>query len=91
MKFKLLASTMAAAVLGIAAIAGVSAIAAPSPATVTVPAKADNFQLTDQTRLAHELHYFRDAKAIVIMSQLNGSATSQALSLIHISEPTRPY
>ena len=78
MKFKLLASTMAAAVLGIAAIAGVSAIAAPSPATVTVPAKADNFQLTDQTRLAHELHYFRDAKAIVIMSQLNGSATSQA-------------
>jgi hypothetical protein len=78
MKFKLLASTMAAAVLGIAAIAGVSAIAAPSPSTVSVPAKADNFQLTDHTRLAHELHYFRDAKAIVIMSQLNGSATSQA-------------
>ncbi len=78
MKFKLLASTMAAAVLGVAAIAGVSAIAAPSPATVTVPAKADNFQLTDQTRLAHELHYFRDAKAIVIMSQLNGSAASRA-------------
>ncbi len=77
MKFKLLASTMAAAVLGIATIAGVSAIAAPSPATVTVPAKADNFQLTDHTRLAHELHYFRDAKAIVIMSQLNGSEVSR--------------
>jgi hypothetical protein len=56
---------MAAAVLGLGAIAGVSAIAAPSPATVAVPEKADNFQLTDHTRLAHELHYFRDSKAII--------------------------
>jgi len=77
MRFKLLASTMAAALLGIAAIAGVSAVAAPSPATVAVPEKADNFQLTDHTRLAHELHYFRDSKAIVIMSQVNGSTASR--------------
>lgn len=78
MKSKLLASTMAAAVLGIAAIAGVSAIAAPSPATVLIPERADNFQLTDHTRLAHELHYFRDAPAIVLMSQVNGSDASRA-------------
>ena len=78
MKSKLLASTVAAAAIGIAAFAGVSAIAAPSPATVAIPERADNFQLTDHTRLAHELHYFRDAPAIVIMSQLNGSDISRA-------------
>ncbi len=79
MKTKLLASTMAAAVLGIAAFVGVSAIAAPAPAiTVSVPERADNFQLTDHTRLSHELHYFKDAKAIVLMTQVNGSKLSQA-------------
>ena len=65
MKRTLLASTMAAAILGAAAL-GVSAIAAPT-VTTSVPDRADNFQLTDHTRLAHELHYFRDAKAIVMM------------------------
>src|SRR5262249_53964552 len=36
-----------------------------------------NFQLTDQTRLSHELYYFKDAKAVVLMSQANGSALSR--------------
>jgi len=76
MKRALLASTMAVAVLGAVALIGVSATAAPTT-TVSVPERADNFQLTDQTRLAHELHYFKDAKAIVIMSQLNGSDVSR--------------
>ncbi len=75
MKRALLASTMA---LAVAAVIGVSAIAAPAPSvTVSVPERADNFQLTDQTRLSHELHYFKDAKAIVLMSQINGSDTSR--------------
>jgi len=77
MTFKLLASTMAVAVLGIGAIAGLSAIAAPTPLATNAPERADNFQLTDHTRLAHELHYFRDASAIVIMSQVNGSDVSR--------------
>ena len=74
MKRALLASTMAAAVLG-AAVLGVSAIAAPTPAAI--PERADNFQLTDNKRLAHELHYFKDAKAIVLMTQVNGTSVSR--------------
>jgi mono/diheme cytochrome c family protein len=77
MTFKLLASTMAVALVGMGAIAGVSAIAAPTPLATSAPERADNFQLTDHTRLAHELHYFRDASAIVIMSQVNGSDVSR--------------
>ena len=75
MKRALLASTMAAAILGAAAL-GVSAIAAPTT-TVATPERADNFQLTDHKRLAHELHYFKDAKAIVLMTQLNGTSVSR--------------
>ncbi len=51
----------------------------PSPSTsgpVAIPSKVDNFQLTDQTRLAHELSYFKAAPAIVVMSQVNGSKLS---------------
>ena len=78
MKRVLLASTMAVAIAGAATVVGLSAIAAPAPSiTVSVPERADNFQLTDQTRLSHELHYFKDAKAIVLMSQINGSAASR--------------
>ena len=70
MKRTLFLATAAAAVLGL------TAIAAPTT-TVATPERADNFQLTDHTRLAHELHYFRDAKAIVIMSQINGAKVSR--------------
>ncbi len=78
MKRVLLASTVAAALLGVAGIAAVQATAAPAPvAAVEVPQKADNFQLTDHTRLSHELHYFQDAPAIVLMTQTNGSKLSR--------------
>lgn len=78
MKRMLLASTMAVAIAGVATVIGVSAIAAPAPSiTVSIPERADNFQLTDHTRLSHELHYFKDAKAIVLMSQINGSDVSR--------------
>ncbi len=75
MRHALLASTVA---FGVATLIAVSATAVPSPvAVVSVPERADNFQLTDHTRLAHELHYFKDAKAIVLMSQVNGSDVSR--------------
>jgi hypothetical protein len=82
MKRALLASAVSAAVLGVAALAmvpSVTAKPAPAPAVTAaaVPDRVDNFQLTDQTRLAHELYYFKAAPAIVLMSQTNGSAVSQ--------------
>jgi hypothetical protein len=78
MKRVLLASTVAVA-LGAAGLA-LTAIAAPSPTPgqAVVPSQAANFQLTDHTRLSHELHYFKDAKAIVLMTQANGSNFSRA-------------
>ena len=76
MKSALLASTMAAAIVGVVALVSFSATAAPTT-TVSTPERADNFQLTDTTRLAHELHYFKNAKAIVLMSQINGSEGSR--------------
>jgi peroxiredoxin len=77
MKRALMASTIVASLAAAAAIATV-AIAAPAPTTiVAVPEKVDNFQLTDHTRLAHELHYFKSAPAIVIMTQANGSKLSR--------------
>ncbi|MEQ1784800.1 MAG: hypothetical protein ABMA14_25925, partial [Hyphomonadaceae bacterium] len=74
MKRVLLTTALAAVV----AIAGVSSvIAAPAPTTGLVPEKVGNFQLTDTTRLAHELYYFKYAPAIVVMSQSNGSKVSR--------------
>jgi hypothetical protein len=79
MKKRLMASAVAAAVLSAAGVAALqSGIAAPTmSAPVTVATRADNFQLTDHTRLAHELYYFKYAPAIVIMSQSNGSKMSR--------------
>jgi peroxiredoxin len=51
--------------------------AAPA-AVAAIPAKVDNFQLTDQSLMAHELYYFKYAPAIVVMSRQNGSAYSKA-------------
>ncbi len=66
------------AIAAVVAIAGVSSVvAAPAPTTGLVPEKAGNFQLTDTTRLAHELFYFKYAPAIVLMSQTNGSTVSR--------------
>ena len=69
---------MTTALAAIVAIAGVSSvIAAPAPTTGLVPEKVGNFQLTDTTRLAHELFYFGYSPAIVVMSQSNGSKISR--------------
>jgi hypothetical protein len=62
----------------VVAAAGVSTvIAAPAPTTGGAPERVGNFQLTDTTRLAHELHYFKYAPAIVLMSQTNGGKISR--------------
>ena len=80
-KSVLMSSAVAAAFIGVIGVAGLEAgLAAPSPsvtAPVKVAEKVDNFQLADQTRLAHELYYFKAAPAIVVMSQVNGSNLSR--------------
>jgi peroxiredoxin len=73
MKRVVLASTAAIAAMAVVGFA----VAAPAPVAVAVAEKADNFQLTDHTRLSHELYYFKDAKAVVLMTQANGSALSR--------------
>ena len=71
----ILISTALAAVIAVAGVSSV--IAAPAPTTGLVPEKIGNFQLTDTTRLAHELFYFGYSPAIVVMSQSNGSKISR--------------
>ena len=68
--------TTVAAVVTAAAIAA-SAVSAPAPTIAAVPERVGNFQLTDTTRLAHELGYFKYAPAIVLMSQVNGGKVSR--------------
>jgi len=71
---KLLVSTAAAAVLAVTiGVATVTAL----PTDSAVPDKVANFQLTDTSRIAHELYYFKNAPAIVLMSQTNGSKVSR--------------
>ncbi|HET9160166.1 MAG TPA: redoxin domain-containing protein, partial [Caulobacteraceae bacterium] len=73
---------LAASAVVIAAGAGIGLVqvansAAPA-AAAGAPAKVDNFQLTDQSLMAHELYYFKYAPAIVVMSRTNNSAYSKA-------------
>jgi AhpC/TSA family len=68
---------MTAAAVGVlATVIGTSAVMA-APTTSAVPELARDFQLTDTTRLAHELYYFKYAPAIVLMSQTDGSKLSR--------------
>ena len=42
--------------------------------------RVDDFQLTDHTRLAHQLYYYGYAPAIVLMTRENGTSTSRERS-----------
>ncbi len=77
---RILLSTAVAAVIGVGGLAAVQAIASPAPAAgeIQVPARADNFQLTDHNRMYQELYYYRNSPAVVVMTQSNGSKVSQA-------------
>ncbi len=71
------------AVLALAAAAGVAATAqtariAASVTQVTVAEKAENFRLTDHNSYSHELFYYRNAPAIVLISQTSDSAHIKA-------------
>jgi mono/diheme cytochrome c family protein len=69
------------------ALAGVSALqaaspvaAATDPTTVADGRRVDNFELTDHTRMAYQLYYYKYAPAIVLMTRTNGTAYSRATS-----------
>jgi hypothetical protein len=70
----MITSALAAGLIAVIGFAN----AAPTPSTsADVPARADNFQLTDNNLIAQELHYYRSAPAIVLMTQINGSTLSR--------------
>ena len=67
-----LATVAAAALVGMAAD-GQTVRAAAIVTDVQVPAKVDNFRLVDQNSKAQELYYFKNARAVVIITQANGA------------------
>jgi hypothetical protein len=76
MKNKLLAVALATVATGavIGAVAYAQTIAAAGAVTQPkVPEKVDNFRLVDQMSKAHELTYFKNSPAIVIVAAQNGS------------------
>ena len=64
------------AVAAAALFAGVSSQATPTKPTSLVGAKVDNFMLADQTGMGHELFYYKESAAVVIVSSAEGDATS---------------
>jgi hypothetical protein len=61
---------------------GAALVAAFAPAHAAITTKpgdrVDNFRLTDHRGDSHELHYFTNRKAIVLMAHGNGCATNDA-------------
>ncbi len=72
--------TLSIALAGVAAAAliGVTANGQTRSASVatqvSVPAQAENFRLVDNKAFGHELFYFKDSKAVVLISHKVGSA-----------------
>ena len=50
----------------------VLALCAVAAGTVQASTRVDNFRLLDQEFQSHELYYYQDAAAIVLMVQMNG-------------------
>ncbi len=75
MKRKLIAAVLATTALGgIVAVAYAQTMSAAGTVTqVKVAERADNFRLVDQASKAHELHYYKNSPAIVIVAAQNGS------------------
>ena len=76
MKPVLMAAALLAAGVTLAGVSAQVGRAADAPAVT--PQRADDFQLTDHTRMAHRLYYYAYAPAIVLMSGSVGSAADLA-------------
>lgn len=75
-KTKLLAVVVGTAALGAAALALANA-QTPVPGA-SAPIKVENFHLPDHTSRGHELFYYRNSPAIVIITTVNGSDAVRA-------------
>ncbi len=75
MKKALIAASVATVCAAFFGAAGLQ----PSLAAGSVT-RVDDFQLTDHTRLAHHLYYYKYAPAIVIMTRTNGTGFSRDAS-----------
>jgi hypothetical protein len=64
-----------------ARIALALAIAAPAVFASTSGAKVDNFMLADQTGMGHELYYYKERAAIVIVSAMPGDPVSDKAAI----------
>jgi hypothetical protein len=76
MKFGLLGLALSGcAAVALIGVAANSQTLRPAAATtqIRVPERVDNFRLTDHLSKSHELRYFKDAAAIVIVSHAAGS------------------
>jgi peroxiredoxin len=77
MKPVLMAAGLVAAGVTLAGLSAQVGRAADAPTVAATPQRADDFQLTDHTRMAHRLYYYGYAPAIVLMTQTNGTKVSR--------------
>ena len=66
---------LAVGLAGAASVIALSATAAPESVKLT-GTRVDNFMLPDQTGMGHELFYFKNAPAVVIVSGVLGDDTT---------------
>jgi mono/diheme cytochrome c family protein len=74
-----LAGAALAAALGAAGYAD-TLRAAAAATEVTAPVRAENFRLVDDASKAHELHYYKDARAIVLVAHETDSQVVPAVA-----------
>ncbi len=90
----LAAGVAAAAVLGMGyagfSMAGLSTAVAAADEHAPMPAKVDNFRLADQTLDAFELYQLKDAKAVVLITQMNGCPVSRNIA-VAVNEMQKAY
>ena len=67
----------AAGAISVLAAAAVATVATAAPtASKLVGSRVGNFMLADQTGMGHELYYFKNFDAVVVVSSEQGDATS---------------
>jgi mono/diheme cytochrome c family protein len=76
-----LAAVSAAALLGYAGYKVLTpAVAVAADAAMPASARVDNFRLTDSNLDSHELYRLKDASAVVIVTQANGSQSVRGMA-----------
>ena len=83
MKNKLFAVAMATVAAGaIATAVAYAQTISAAGAQVKIAERADNFRLVDHNSKAHELHYYKNSPAIVIVASKTGSKSTRDASAL---------